>query len=48
MKKNQYDYAKVKEVYYGIIGYNSNAGTSAGHETTNLSIDKLKLGDKYD
>ena len=45
MEANQYDYTKVKEVYNGIIGYSSNAGTSAGHETTNLAIDELKLRD---
>lgn len=41
LEKNNFDYEKMKKAYSGIIGCNSLAGVSAGHETTNLSIDKL-------
>lgn len=41
LEKNNFDYEKMKEAYSGVIGCNSLAGVSAGHETTNLFIDKL-------
>ena len=44
LEKNDFDYEKMKEAYNGIIGYKSTNGISAGHETTNLAIDKLKKG----
>ena len=43
LEKNDFDYEKVKLAYSGLIGYNSLAGVSAGHETANLSIDKFKI-----
>ena len=46
LEKNNFDYEKMKKAYSGIIGCNSLAGVSAGHETTNLSIDKLALVSK--
>lgn len=42
LEKNNYDYDKMLNSYNGVIGYQSTNGISAGHETTNLSIDKLK------
>jgi uncharacterized protein len=42
LENNGFDFEKMMQVYYGVIGYSSNAGVSAGHETTNLSIEKLK------
>lgn len=42
LERNNFDYEKMMESYNGVIGYQSANGISAGHETTNLSIDKLK------
>ena len=42
LEKNDFNYEKMMESYNGIIGYQSSNGISAGHETTNLAIDKLK------
>lgn len=42
LEKCEFNYEKMIEAYAGVIGYNSAAGVSAGHETTNLSISELK------
>ena len=42
LEKCEFNYEKMIEAYAGVIGYNSAAGVSAGHETTNLSINELK------
>lgn len=42
LENNEFDYEKMLNTYNGVIGYKSTNGISAGHETTNLAIDKLK------
>ena len=42
LENNGFDFEKMLRAYDGVIGYSGNAGVSAGHETTNLSIERFK------